>query len=184
MRAHIVLAHPESQSFNGRLAELSHSTLQAEGYEVTLSDLYAQGFDALEGAQHYDELSDKERFHAQTEQRHHAGQGTTPADVAEEVEKLLAADLLVVHYPLWWFGMPAMLKGWMDRVFVYGKVYRSQMRYDAGVCAGKRMIGCITTGASADSCAHDGRESDTRLLAWPLLFPFRYIGFDVLVPEA
>ena len=103
--------------------------------------------------------------------------------MAAEIEHLLGCDLLVVHFPLWWFGMPAILKGWMDRVFVYGRMYRSARRYDAGFCAGKRMIACVTTGASADSCAHNGREGDTRLILWPILFPFRYLGFEVYEPE-
>jgi len=182
MKAHIVLAHPESQSFNGRLAGISRSTLSASGFEVTVSDLYAMNFDPCEAERHYSERSDSTIFHAQTEQRFNANNGTTPTDVNDEADKLLNADVLVVHFPLWWFGAPAILKGWMDRVFVYGKVYRSQMRYDSGICRGKKMIACITTGASADSCSFDGREGDTRLVTWPLLFPFRYIGFDVLEP--
>lgn len=182
MKAHIVLAHPENKSFNGRLASASKSVLSTNGFDVTVSDLYQMGFDPCEAERHYSERSGGNVFHAQTEQRFNAGNGTTPKDVNDEADKLLNADLLVVHFPLWWFGAPAILKGWMDRVFIYGKVYKSQMRYDAGICRGKKMIACITTGASADSCAFNGREGDTRLVTWPLLFPFRYIGFDVLEP--
>ncbi|MHA1129037.1 MAG: NAD(P)H-dependent oxidoreductase, partial [Alphaproteobacteria bacterium] len=149
MKAHIVLAHPESKSFNGRLADTSESTLRDNGFEVTVSDLYGMDFDPREAKQHYTERSDNTVFHAQTEQRFNANNGTTPADVNVETDKLLNADVLVIHFPLWWFGAPAILKGWMDRVFVYGKVYKSQMRYDAGICRGKKMIACITTGASA-----------------------------------
>ncbi|MEE9315177.1 MAG: NAD(P)H-dependent oxidoreductase [Rhizobiaceae bacterium] len=182
MKAHIVLAHPERKSFNGKLADTSKATLEANGFQTTVSDLYGMDFDPREAEQHYTERSDTAVFHAQTEQRFNANNGTTPADVNEEADKLLNADVLIVHFPLWWFGAPAILKGWMDRVFVYGKVYKSKMRYDAGICRGKKMIACITTGASADSCSFDGREGDTRLVIWPLLFPFRYIGFDVLEP--
>ena len=182
MKAHVILAHPETKSFNGRLAELSRATLEAAGYKVTLSDLCAMGFDPCEGPQHYGDRADRERFHAQTEQRYNAEHHSTPADVVEEQERLLGCDVLVVHFPLWWFGPPAILKGWMDRVFVYGAVYRGAMRYDAGICRGKKMLACITTGASAESCSYNGREGDTRLMAWPIVFPFRYIGFDVLQP--
>jgi NAD(P)H dehydrogenase (quinone) len=70
----------------------------------------------------------------------------------------------------------------MDRVFVYGSVYCGQVQYDTGICKGKKMLACMTTGASEDSCSFNGREGDTRLIAWPLLFPFRYIGFDVFEP--
>jgi len=182
MKAHIVLAHPESKSFNGELASISNSKLKTAGWEVTYSDLYANNFDPREGPTHYTELSNNEQFHAQTEQRFNSTRNTTPQDVAAERDKLLGADLLVVHFPLWWFGMPAMLKGWIDRVFVYGSVYKSNTRFDTGVCQGKKMIACITAGASEDSCSFNGREGDSRLHAWPLLFPFRYIGFDVLEP--
>ena len=182
MKAHIVLAHPERKSFNGQLANITNSKLEAAGWEVTCSDLYANNFDPCEGPMHYQKLSNSERFHAQTEQRFHSENETTPHDVATERDKMLQSDLLIVHFPLWWFGMPAILKGWIDRVFVYGSVYRSQMRYDTRICKGKKMLACITTGASQDSCSFNGREGDTRLHAWPILYPFRYIGFDVLEP--
>lgn len=182
MRAHIVLAHPESKSFNGQLAHITRTKLETKGWKVTFSDLYASDFDPREGPMHYQARSDSERFHAQSEQRFSAENGTTPQDVNTERNKLLQSDLFVVHFPLWWFGMPAILKGWIDRVFVYGSVYRSQMRYDTGICRGKKMIACITTGASRESCSFNGREGDSRLHVWPLLFPFRYIGFDVLTP--
>ncbi|MDH3740849.1 MAG: NAD(P)H-dependent oxidoreductase, partial [Hyphomicrobiales bacterium] len=148
MKAHIVLAHPEAKSFNAQLSATSERVLRAAGWQTTLSDLYALDFDAREGAHHYRFRKDAEVFHAQTEQRFNADNGTTPADVTSEVQHLLDCDLLVVHFPLWWFGMPAILKGWMDRVFVYGRIYQSTRRYDTGICSGKKMIACVTTGAS------------------------------------
>lgn len=183
MKAHIVLAHPETKSFNAQLAQTSQSFLGAAGWDVTLSDLYAMKFDPCEGAHHYTTRQDPDIFHTQSEQRFSAEHNITPSDVDQEAQRLIDCDLLVVHFPLWWFGMPAILKGWMDRVFVYGRLYRSAMRYDAGICAGKQMIACVTTGASEESCAYNGREGDTQLHLWPILFPFRYLGFDVYEPE-
>jgi len=183
MKAHIVLAHPEARSFNAQLSGISRRVLGEAGWQITLSDLYAMDFDPREGPGHYRSRQDGDVFHTQSEQRFNAENDTTPADVRSEIQHLLDCDLLVVHFPLWWFGMPAILKGWMDRVFVYGRMYRSVMRYDTGICAGKKMIACVTTGASEESCSHSGREGDTRLHLWPILFPFRYLGFDVLEPE-
>lgn len=183
MRAHIVLAHPERKSLNARLARMSEETLSEHGWATTLSDLYSMGFDPCDRPEHYATRANPDAFHVQTEQRFHAERGTTPSDVAAEVGKLSQADFLVVHFPLWWFGMPAMLKGWMDRVFVYGSIYRSTMRHDTGLFRGKKMIACVTTGSSAEACAHDGVEGDTRLHLWPILYSYRYIGFDVLQPE-
>ena len=183
MKAHIVLAHPEPKSFNGHLANITRKTLEQADYKTTLTDLYATGFDPCEGPTHFGSRHDTELFHTQTEQRYNAENQSLAPEVNAEMQHLHDCDLLVVHFPLWWFGPPAILKGWMDRVFVYGHMYNSTMRYDAGSCAGKKMIACITTGASAESCAYNGREGDSRLHLWPVLFPFRYLGFDVLESE-
>lgn len=183
MKAHIVLAHPEVKSFNAQLSAISQRVLGDAGWETSLSDLYAMDFDPCESARHYEFRKDAEVFHAQTEQRFNADNDTLPPDVKLEVDRLLGCDLLVVHFPLWWFGMPAILKGWMDRVFVYGCMYRSTMRYDTGICSGKKVIACVTTGAGEDNCAYNGKEGDTRLHLWPIQFPFRYLGFDVYEPE-
>lgn len=146
MKAHVVLAHPEPKSFNAYLTSISNQILGENGYEVTISDLYAMGFDPREAPQHYQSRKDAETFHTQTEQRFNADKDTLPDEIEEEIGRLLESDLLIIHFPLWWFGMPAILKGWMDRVFVYGRMYRSVRRYDKGVCAGKKMIACVTTG--------------------------------------
>jgi len=183
MHAHIVLAHPEKESFNAHLSSISQQVLDAAEWRTTLSDLYAMDFDPREGPQHYSSRKDAKVFHVQSEQRYNSDNRTLSPEVDSEIQHLLECDLLIVHFPLWWFGMPAILKGWMDRVFVYGRMYRSVMRYDKGICAGKKVIACVTTGASEESCSHNGREGDTQLHLWPILFPFRYLGFDVLQPE-
>jgi len=183
MNAHIVLAHPEAKSFNAHLSRISQRALGAGGWQTTLSDLYAMDFDPCEGPRHYKFRKNAQVFRAQAEQRFNAENGTTPSDVNSEAERLLDCDLLVIHFPLWWFGMPAILKGWIDRVFVNGRMHRTTMRYDTGICRGKKVIACVTTGASAETCSQNGREGDTRLLLWPILHCFTYVGFDVLEPE-
>ena len=183
MHAHIVLAHPEKQSFNAHLSNISEESLRCAGWQTSLSDLYAMDFDPREGPRHYSNRKDRQVFHAQTEQRHSSENKTLAPEVESEIAHLVESNLLIVHFPLWWFGMPAILKGWMDRVFVYGRMYRSLIRYDKGVCTGKQVIACVTTGASEDSCSFNGREGDTQLHLWPILFPFRYLGFEVLQPE-
>ena len=148
MKAHIVLAHPEARSFNGHLSDASRRALGAAGLQTTVSDLYAMDFDAREGPHHYRSRKNTEVFDTLAEQRFNAENDTTPPDVSAEVRRLLDCDLLVVHFPIWWFGPPAIFKGWIDRVLVYGRVHRSTMRYDTGICSGKKMIACVTTGAS------------------------------------
>lgn len=106
-----------------------------------------------------------------------------PDDVAAEVAKLLRADRIVLHFPLWWFAPPAAVKGWCDRALAHGPIHDSRHRFDTGRLAGKTVLFCVTTGASAAESGPDGREGDTRLLLWPLAQTFRYCGATVLEPR-
>jgi NAD(P)H dehydrogenase (quinone) len=182
MRSLIVVAHPEPKSFNGALARAAQEALQSRGHEARISDLYSQLFAPDEHARHYSQRKDPARFDAQTEQRFSAQHNVLPHDVQREIDDLLWADLLVLQFPLWWFGMPAVLKGWMDRVFVYGRLYSGSKRLHTGVCRGKRALLSVTAGASADACAHDGQEGDARLHLWPINYALHYLGFTVLEP--
>lgn len=181
-RAHIVLAHPEPKSFNGHLAEVTRQTLSARGWEVSTSDLCSQGFDPDEAGRHYASRKDTQRFDSQTEQRHASNMGTIPGDVAREIACLEAADLLVLQYPMWWFGPPAILKGWMDRVFLYGRVYTSKIRYDQGHFKGRKALVSVTCGGPEATFAHNGRNGDIDLLLWPVQFSLHYVGYTVLEP--
>jgi NAD(P)H dehydrogenase (quinone) len=182
MNVLIVLAHPEPQSFNAYLANTARDALVRAGHDVQLSDLYASGFDPCEAGRHFAARHDAARFDAQAEQRFHWDQRSLPADVAREAERILWADLVILQFPLWWFGPPAILKGWMDRCFVYGGLYTGARRHDDGPCRGKRALMCVTTGSSEAACSPDGREGDTRLLLWPSLYALRYLGFTIVQP--
>ena len=89
MHAHIVLAHPETQSFNGRLVDVAKNALQDESWEVTVSDLYGMGFDPCEKQDFYANPKDSSRFNVQAEQRHASDQGNIPVDIKEEIDCLL-----------------------------------------------------------------------------------------------
>ena len=182
MQAHIVLAHPEPRSFNAHLAAVARRSLEAWGRGVSFSDLYAMGFDPCERAEHYAERRQPERFDVQAEQRHASDQGRIPADVAAEIEKLDRADLLILQYPMWWHLPPAMLKGWFDRVLIYGEVYQSQKRFEKGRFLGKRAMLSVTVGTSPETYAFDGRSGDIDLLLWPVHFTLAYVGYAVLTP--
>ena len=105
-----------------------------------MSDLYAMDFDPCERAEHYAARRQPGRFDVQLEQRHASEQGTVPEVVAAEIERLDRADLLILQYPMWWHLPPAMLKGWLDRVLIFGEVYASQKRFEKGRFVGKRAM--------------------------------------------
>lgn len=182
MHAHFVLAHPEPNSFNAHLVRSGTAALAAEGWTVSVSDLYAMGFDPCERAEHYQNRAAPERFDVQSEQRHATDAGTMPQMVMDELALMERADLLILQYPMWWHLPPAMLKGWLDRVLAYGEAYTSQKRFENGRFVGKRAMLSVTVGTSSETYAFDGRSGDIDLMLWPVNFSLAYVGYDVLEP--
>jgi NAD(P)H dehydrogenase (quinone) len=179
----IVLAHPEKSSFNGQMADLAAQTLsKGTAHGCHILDLYRLGFDPLERAEHFAVRQNADHFDAQAEQRHASDNGTLPADVEEHLAAVENADLMILQYPLWWYAPPAILKGWLDRVFVYGRAYTSRRRYDAGVFRGKKAMLSVTTGGPETTFHFNGRNGDIEHLLWPLNFTLYYLGFTVLSP--
>jgi NAD(P)H dehydrogenase (quinone) len=183
MHAHFVLAHPEPQSFNAHLVLAGSSALEAEGWTVSVSDLYAMGFDPCERPEHYLGRADTARFDTQVEQRHASEGGNLPKVVTDELWRLDRADLLVLQYPMWWHLPPAMLKGWFDRVLAYGAVYTSKKRFENGRFAGKRAMLSVTVGTGRSTYEHDGRSGDIDLLLWPVNFTLAFVGYEILAPH-
>jgi len=183
MKALIVYAHPEPRSFNGQLKDTIYETLAGQGADVAVSDLYALGFNPVEAAEHFSDRKRSDVFDVQTEQRHAFEHDITSPDVAEEIAKLEDADLVVFQFPIWWFSMPAILKGWLDRVFVYG-LFTSKKRYDAGHFRGRRAVVSVTAGGPEPTFDHNGRNGDLELILWPLHFTLHYMGYTVLPPFA
>ncbi|WP_325063121.1 NAD(P)H-dependent oxidoreductase [Halovulum marinum] len=176
----MVLAHPEPRAFTAAWAGATAAACRALGQGVTVSDLYAAGFDPAERAAHYPGRAG--RFDVMAEQDRAAAEGRLPGDVAAELARIAAADRVIFHFPLWWFAPPAMLKGWCERVLVHGVAHASRRRFDTGPYRGKTALFCVTTGASAAESGPDGREGDSRLLLWPLAQTLRYCGFAVKRP--
>ncbi|MBL4722056.1 MAG: NAD(P)H-dependent oxidoreductase [Alphaproteobacteria bacterium] len=183
MKAHIVLARPEPKSFNGHLAALARDTLQSRGWGVSTTNLYETGFNPCEGAAHYRDPVDSERFDAQSEQRNASQTKTIPPEIRKEIDLLDQADLLILQYPMWWHMPPAILKGWFDRVFVYGDVYSSSQKIENGRFAGKKALLSLTVAPNREAYAFDGRCGEISLQLWPVNFSLTYVGFSALDPQ-
>lgn len=178
----IVLAHPDRRSFNGAWSDATEAAARAQGDTVLRSDLCQIGFDAVERAAHYADWPDGTAFDPLKAQEGAAEADKTPSDVAAEVDKIRQADRIVLHFPLWWFAPPAVLKGWFDRAFQHGALHDVDQRFDTGLFRGKRVLMCVTTGSQAEESAFNGKEGDVRLLLWPTAYTLRYLGFDVIEP--
>ena len=191
MKALIVYAHPEPTSLNGSLKDFVAQRLRQAGHDVEVSDLYAMGWKAVVDAADFTDRDPNEPFHPETASKYGYQSDTQTADIAVEQRKLLEADLLILQFPLWWFSMPAILKGWVDRVFAYGLAYgvgehsdeKWGERYGEGTFKGKRAMLIVTAGGWAPHYSErgiNGRIDD-------LLFPINhgilhYPGFAVLPP--
>ncbi len=108
MKCLLVTAHPLQDSLCAHLAERAAQALAAAGHEVVHEDLYAQGFTAALTA---------------AERRSYYAEQYDSSAVAPQAARLLAAEALVLVFPTWWFGFPAILKGWFDRVWGPGIAY-------------------------------------------------------------
>ncbi|MEL6584061.1 MAG: NAD(P)H-dependent oxidoreductase [Pseudomonadota bacterium] len=107
MRLLIVIDHPDPQSFTHATAQSFADGAQSTGAEIEIADLHAEGFSPVWM------LADQRQYDLKK----------TPEDVLQEQSRLECADALCLVFPLYWFGMPAMLKGWIDRVFTFGWAY-------------------------------------------------------------
>lgn len=182
MHVHIVHAHPEPSSYNGALTRTTQQSFLNCGYTVTVSDLYQSDFDPVERGEHYVDRADADAFAALNEQRHAWNCDALPKDIQSEIGNLERADLVILQFPLWWHGPPAILKGWMDRVVVSGGLYTSRMRYDAGYFKGKRALVSVTTGAPRQAFGPGSRGGDFETMLWPVQYSLHYMGFSVLPP--
>uniref|UniRef100_A0A8C3Q577 Flavodoxin-like fold domain-containing protein n=1 Tax=Geospiza parvula TaxID=87175 RepID=A0A8C3Q577_GEOPR len=130
----IVYAHQEPKSFNGSLLKIAVEELSKQGCSVTMSDLYAMQFEPR--ATRNDivgHLHNSEAFNYGVETWEAYKRGGLSKDLVEEQKKVQEADLLIFQFPLFWFNMPAILKGWMDRVLVQGFAYDLSKVYDGGL---------------------------------------------------
>jgi NAD(P)H dehydrogenase (quinone) len=183
MNVLIVHAHHERSSFNAALLRTAVSALHDAGHRVELSDLYAMGFDPVSDRRNFASVFDPERLRQQSEEAHASRHGGFVAELQAEMAKLARCDLLIFHFPIWWLGMPAILKGWVDRVFAVGIAYGGGRRFGSGVMRGRRAMSIVTVGGLPRD--YDGRGDYAPIEQ--VLYPihrgiFEFTGFEVLPP--
>jgi len=149
MRVHLVHAHPVETSFVAAMRDAVAEAFAAQGTAVTVSDLYRMGFNPVLSADDFLEPACPERLVYAREQRHAFATSTLAPDIKAEVDRVLAADLLAFTFPLFWYSSPAILKGWIERVFLSGRFYGGRRIYGRGGLKGKRAFAAIALGGRA-----------------------------------
>ncbi|WAR00311.1 NQO1-like protein [Mya arenaria] len=157
----IVYAHQEPKSFNGALRDVAVSTLEEDGHD------------------------DPEHFNFQKELSHAAETGKLADDLDMEIKKILQADLIILQFPMYWLGLPAILKGWLEKCFPDRVCYdAAKMKwFDHGLFVNKKLILSFTTGGSASYFSNTGVFGDMDVLLWPIHNSLRVTGLQVLVPQ-
>lgn len=183
MKVLIVYAHEEPRSFNGALKNTAIKALEAQGHQVVVSDLYRMQFKAVADSEDFLERRDKHFLKRQLEEKAAGELGTLAHDIGVEQEKLRNCDLLILQFPLWWFSMPAILKGWVDRVLTMGFAYGGGKWYDQGGLKGRKAMLGVTTGGPSKSYGPHRRNGDMDAILFPIQHGILYFcGFEVLPP--
>ncbi|XP_060071973.1 ribosyldihydronicotinamide dehydrogenase [quinone]-like [Ylistrum balloti] len=182
----IVYAHQEPKSFNAALKDAAVNSLEKAGYSVEVSDLYAQGFDPRATVDDFTgTLSNPNHLRYNEEAKNAYKTSTMCAQTKAEVEKVRRADVIVFQFPVYWLSVPAILKGWFDKVLVAGFAFDFPNHlYDNGLLKGKKAILSVTTGSTEIMNSDRGVSGDINISLWPIQYgTLRFCGFDVMRPH-
>ncbi|RNB87662.1 flavodoxin family protein [Brevibacillus fluminis] len=163
----IIYAHPRKKSFNHAILDTVTESCRQEGHEVVVRDLYSIGFQPA--------LGPSEML------------GGVEEDVVQEQTYVSWADHVVFIYPLWWAGMPAILKGYIDRVFSYGFAYKYVNGVQTRLLAGKRATLIHTQNKSQEEYEANGIENAMNLTIDKAILEYcgftlnRHLVFDSIV---
>lgn len=141
-----VYAHPNPASFNHAILETVVKVFLAKGHACTVRDLYGIRFDPILGPADFEAIQ----------------KGSARPDVADEQQFIKEAELLVLIHPIWWFSMPAILKGWIDRVLSFGFAYTVTDQGPAPLLRGKKAAIFNTTGGTEEVYEQGGFQTALR----------------------
>lgn len=153
------MAHPNPHSFNAAIAQAIKEEFEIRGDQVRFKDLYAMNWNpALT-------LADFQGMNS----------GEIPADVKQEQADIAWADYVVMVAPVWWYSVPAILKGYIDRVFSLGFAYKYTSTGPLGLLKGKKGLAVTTSGANRQDAENGGMLVT---LERSLTGVFGFSGFD------
>ncbi|HEU5138636.1 MAG TPA: NAD(P)H-dependent oxidoreductase [Bacillales bacterium] len=156
MNHFILFAHPKADSFNGAILDTYREALKGQGHNVEVRDLYRLGFDPILSWEEY-----QEQF-----------QGAYADDVKGEQAYIEWADAVTLIYPVWWAGLPALGKGYLDRVFTYGFGYELDGEKPIPLLNGKKAATIFTSGTPEKIYEGTGMADSLKQMLEDGLFDF------------
>ncbi len=183
-RALLVHAHSEPASFVTAMRNTIAGALIEEGWAVDNSDLYAMRFNPVISANDFPRRRDVKHLAFALEQRHGYETRQLAPEILQEVDKIQACSLIVFTFPVFWFDVPAILKGWIDRVFLSGPFYGGRRIYGRGGLSGKRATAAFSLGGREHMFGPNALHGDLEngMLRHFLQGTLGYVGFDVIEP--
>lgn len=182
-RAHIVYAHPEPNSFVASMRDFTKEALEKHGWQTSVTDLREINFNAVASAADFGTRSRSDYLVYPLEQRNAWESKTIDPQIAAEVEAVRNADLLVLVFPIFWYSVPAQLKGWIDRVFLSGVFYGGTRVYDRGGMRGKRAMVVSSLGGRDYMFGPNSIHGDLKSMLKHLLQgTLGYVGYSVYEP--
>ncbi|WP_314957614.1 NAD(P)H-dependent oxidoreductase [Bradyrhizobium cosmicum] len=185
MRVHLVHAHPEPNSFVSAMRDVVIDELKAASAVITICDLYRDDFNPVLSGNDFISRSRPDYLVYTLEQRHGYTNATLASDVAREAENVLAADLIVFTFPIFWFSVPAILKGWIDRVLLCGPMHSGNRGfYDLGGLSGRRTFTAMALGGRRNMFGPDSLhgELETGMMRHFFQGTLGYVGLTVHKP--
>lgn len=158
----VIFSHPNPKSFGKGIVDTIQKAAEEKGDSVRVRDLYSIGFDPIL------KPSDFEGFQS----------GNIPEDIKVEQEQVKWADIITFVYPVWWTGLPAMLKGYVDRVLSYGFGYENVDGVLVGLLKGKKGMLFCTTGTPSDIYEENGMHNSMKQTTDQGIFNF--CGIEVV----
>jgi NAD(P)H dehydrogenase (quinone) len=184
MNVLIVIAHPEPKSFNYAMFKTAVETFESGGHKVKTTDLYVMKFNPVSDRSNYKTVKDPEYFKQQIEEMHAVEKEGFNEILKAEMEKVREADFILFQFPLWWFSVPAVLKGWFDKVFAMNFAYGGGKIYDTGYFKGKKAMLSVTTGGPEILYTKDGLNGEMNMLLYPINHGILYFtGITPLEPH-
>ncbi len=142
MNVLVVIAHPVKSSFNHSLLKAVANGLNDAGHEARIADLVAEGFQPVMTEEDFGQFDNM----------------PPPADVRAQQERIEWSDAIIFIFPIWWWSLPGILKGWIDRVMTYGWAWVDPADPDSGHLRHRKILVLATAGASAEAFAKRGYD--------------------------
>lgn len=157
----VISAHDDTKSYVAALHNSALGVLERAQHKVSVTDLYAQQFNPVASIVDFKTSSGTHANYMFEQQRSvNTGSGFSP-DLQAEIDKVKVADIIIIHFPLWWGGPPAILKGWFERVLAMGFAWDSNNRYGKGLLKDKKVLLTVSVGDPKSYYSAEGMHRAT-----------------------